>query len=151
MKQHQGNTGMVNLDDLFPGTSAYKIGGLPGSADGGYYRDNDLTSLGSGRRIFVVVDDREDEFYVQVYVMTSSIAKPSARVQSPKKRQLSRTVWASVAPLDDYVNIADAVRDVAAKLHENYMQRYKANLDAPLENIIMVALQNIGVQPPGET
>ena len=141
---------MADLNDLFPDTSAYKIGGPPDSADGGRYNNEALSGLWNGRGIFIIFDYRETEFYAQVYVVQSVIAKPSARVPSPKKRQLTRTAWASVAPLDDYVNIADAVHDVAVKLHENYTQRYKANLDAPLEDIITATLQSIGVLPPGE-
>ena len=142
---------MANFDDLFRDTAPYKIEGQPHSADGGHYVHNDLTSLGDGRRIFVLFEDGEDDFYARVYVMTPSIARPSARVPSPKKRLLMRTVGASIAPLDDYIHIYDAVRDIAAKLHENYMRVYQTNLDVQLEGIITAALQSIGAQPPGET
>jgi hypothetical protein len=70
-------------------------------------------------------------------------ARPSsARIKNPRKRQLMRTVWATVAPIDDYRTIGDAVNAVAAKLRQNYLERYKAALDLPLEEIIAAKLQD---------
>lgn len=144
---------MQNSDNLFPNTVAiYQMGGLPGTSYGGNYGGNGTTDLQKSRRISVVVEDCESEFYAQVCETAQLAAKPYAGVKSQRQRrmQMTRTAWASVAPLADYNTIADAVRDLAAKLHENYQARYKTQLDAPLEEIITAALQNDEAQPPNK-
>lgn len=99
-----------------------------------------------------MVEDCECEFYAQVYETAQFAARPSAGVKSQRQRrmQMTRTAWASVEPLDCYNTVADAVRDLAAKLHENYQARYKTQLDAPLEEIITAVLQNDAAQPPSK-
>lgn len=144
---------MANLGDLFPGTVAiYQRGGVPGASDGGNYGSNSTADLQKSRRISVVVEDREREFYAQLYETAQLAAKPSAGVKSQRQRrmQMTRTAWASVAPLDYYNTITDAVRDLAAKLHGNYQARYKTKLDAQLEELITAALQNDEAQPPSK-
>ncbi len=133
---------MVNLDDLFPRTveiwsSRSPMGGF------GY-------KVGSNKYIFVDVDDGEDGFSVEVQeLVTGLTAKPSARIRNPRTRQRERAVLAMVAPIDDYNTIADAVNEVAAKLRENYLTRYREPLDGPLEETITKTLAYLSVQPPG--
>ncbi len=139
---------MVNWDDLFPGTrEEYNAQGpnSPESVDGYGYK------IGNNKYAFVDVDDSKDGFYVEVNeLVTGLTAKPSARIKNPRKRQLERAVWATVAPIGDYNTIADAVNAVAAKLRENYSKRYQEQLVGPLEKTIAETLAYLGVQPPGE-
>lgn len=136
---------MANLNDLLKLTSEAPLWRLPNASDGGHFNPHELGSLGNlakghklGNKYFIIdVYDGEDEFLVDVYEVTTGLtAKPSVRIKSPRKRQMIRNVFASVPPIDDYNTIADAVRDVVAKLCENYSARYGAALDLPLEEII---------------
>ena len=151
---------MGNLDDLFPGIRPYSTERLPSDSSGGHYNACDINGAWGiaevhyqqgNRHVFVDVADYEDEFFVRLYeVVTGLTAMPSPKIKNPKKWQMSREVCASVSSIDDYHRISDAVRDVAAKLRENYWARYKAALDLPLEEIITTKLQEVGIPPPYE-
>lgn len=140
---------MRSLDDLFPGTieeyNANHFNSSERHLDGYGYK------IGNNKYVYIDVDDREDGFNVEVNeFVTGLAAKPSARIKNPRKRQLKRTVSATVASIDEYSTIADAVNAVAAKLRENYSARYTGTLEGPLEAAITTTLKYLGVQPPGE-
>lgn len=149
---------MANLDDLFPGSNKYPPLRPQNISDGGHYYDSsNVPSISSvGKCIDVYVDDSDYELWVSISETVHLPARPSARTknhgkrQLPRNKQLTRTVWATVAPIDDYDTIADAVHDASAKLRERYLERYKTTLEAPLDYLILLALQASGVQPPGE-
>ncbi|MBI3037405.1 hypothetical protein HYY73_06695 [Candidatus Woesearchaeota archaeon] len=134
---------MGSLDDLFPGTveiwsSESPLGGF------GY-------EIGKNKHVYVDIDDGRDGFSVEVQeLVTGLTAKPSARIRNLRTRQRERAVWATVAPIDDYNTIADAVSALAAKLRENYFTRYADTLEGPLEEAITAALAYLRVQPHGE-
>lgn len=142
---------MGNLDDLFPELYECQLLVPQNVSDGGHYYATNLTSLAPNKYVEVYIGDYDCQFYVQLNETVQLSPRPqSARIKKPRKWQLTRIVLATVAPIDDYNTIADAVNAVAAKLRENYWARYKATLDLPLEEIISTKLQNAGMQPPSE-
>lgn len=162
---------MGNSDNLFSGTEEYPPLRSQHFSDGGHHNAKGFNGLeilaqggvessqepygyeiGSNKYVLVTeVDVREDSFYVEVHeIVIGLTAKPSARIKNLRKRQLTRTVRATVAPIDDYNTIGDAVNAVAAKLRENYSARYAGTLEGPLEEALATTLKYLSVQPPGE-
>ncbi len=139
---------MRNLDNLFS-NSKYPLLRAPSSiSDGGHHYRNDSSNppeiLAARKRIDVYVDDCDDFFYVAVSETVVLPERHSAG-KKPRRRQLTRTAWAWVAPIDYYFTLdytlKDAVCDAAAKLRENWARRYQAELNAvPLEDLITLAV-----------
>ncbi len=136
---------MRTSDDLFSNIKYPPIGAQPPS-DGGHYYRNDSSNppelLAAHKRIEVYVGDYDKFFYAAVAVNEVVVLpKKHSSGKRPRSRQLTRTAWAWVAPIDDYITIGAAVHDVTAKLRENWARRYQAELNAiPLEDLIALAL-----------
>ena len=138
------------LKTLFELTKPYEIETPPiDTLSGGSHKANDnifnlqrylIRYKDGNRNVEINFYCHDDELRADVYeTITGLRAKASRRVSNPRARKLERTASASIPSpsVMEWEYFAEIVRQLSGNLQKNYWNRYRSNLDAPLEEIML--------------